>query len=389
MELRIAGGPSPFGEPGVCLLQVGVQAGDAPAPKRRPAHLVAVVDTSSSMRQAGRLGVVRRALSAMAEALGADDRMSIVACGADAEILIEDAGREHLADLRAAIASLRPGGGSWVAEGLRLAHSLVSGGAARPVRIAVFSDGMSAFTPATRTRIHAMLAGDARHGARLSVVDMGAADAAHRQPLQELAKLAGGVYFSARTFDEARAALWQMITDRSQVVAENAKLTLAFNPEVVEAFRLIGHEPGGAGLLFDDGADGHSATAMFHAQQACTALFEVKLRPAAGPGYPNATDAHERIATARLTWSTPEGRSRRTVRRINQAPFARSFEESAMPLQLAALVAETAEILVQSPYARGNSLSQVLEQAKRANYQLRDRRSFVEFIEFVKAAARR
>ena len=120
----------------------------------------------------------------------------------------------------------------------------------------------------------------------------------------------------------------------------------------------------------------------FRAGQWATALYEIRLRP----------DGGKDVATVELTWRPPGGDSaqRRTrAGRVRRDQFASLFVQAPLSLQQAALVAETAEILRQSPFAplprnsRSRALGRVLELAGQVDTRLYQRPAFVEFVSLV------
>ena len=84
------------------------------------------------------------------------------------------------------------------------------------------------------------------------------------------------------------------------------------------------------------------------ADQAATALFELWLQPTGG----------DDVATAEVEWQDPQtGQMHKISQRISRVQFAKSFAESPLSLQAAAVAAEAAETLRGSilPPIRGRS----------------------------------
>ena len=150
LELSLTAGPSPFGGEGLCLLQVGVQAGHVPPQQRGPVHLVLAIDTSANMRWNGCLDMVRRALKDLAGQLDAGDRLSLVACGDAARVVIEDIGPGEVNQFVAAVGSLTARGANNLPEGLSKAYDLArqQSASGRPaVRVVLVTDSMVELAP--------------------------------------------------------------------------------------------------------------------------------------------------------------------------------------------------------------------------------------------------
>jgi Ca-activated chloride channel family protein len=381
LELSLAAGPSPFGGAGLCLLQVGVQAGHVPARQRPAVHLVLAVDTSANMRWNGCLDMVRRALKDLTGQLDAGDRLSLVAFGDSARVVIEDVGPGEAGQFVAAVESLAARGSSNLPEGLSRAYDLArQHSAATPpaVRVVLLTDSMVDLASESVLRIQQQLAEAAGHGTPLHVVDLSQQKEPDPQ-LQKFAAAAHGAVHAAANADQVRWALREVMTGQSQLVARDAQLRVSFNPKAVLEYRLLGHEATLlAGLLPEH------PQADFHDGQSATALYEVRLAPGAGG----------EIASAELTWydgdqSRPEGQ-RRAQQRIELPQFAGSFGQSAASLQAAALVAETAEVLRRSFFVRTQraavALARVWELAAQVDSRLAQRPSFREFVALVQEA---
>ncbi len=289
LELSLAGGPSPFGGEGLYLLQVGVQAGHVAPRQRPPVHLVLAVDTSANMRWHGRIDMVRRALKEFSGPLDAGDRLSLVAFGEDARVVVEDVGPGEADQFVAAVGSLSAKGSSNLPEGLSRAYDVArqQSAAGRPaVRVVLLTDSMVDLTSDSATRILQQLTEAADHGTPLHVVDL----SQQGEPDPQLRKFAAsghGAVHAAANADEVRWALREVMTGQSQVVARDAQLRVTFNPKVVLEYRLLGHE---ATLLA--GLLPQHPQADFHDGQWATALYEIRLAPAAGG----------EVANAELTW---------------------------------------------------------------------------------------
>ena len=133
-------------------------------------------------------------------------------------------------------------------------------------------------------------------------------------------------------------------------VARDAEAQVEFDPAAVARYRLIGYEgQAAAGGRHRDRWD-------VAAGRSVTALYEVELQPDAPRG--------GRVATLRLRYRSPEtGKPRETEMRLDLADLAPTWEKAAPGFRLAALVAQLAEILEGSPWAK-ESLPEVARQAR-------------------------
>jgi hypothetical protein len=115
------------------------------------------------------------------------------------------------------------------------------------------------------------------------------------------------------------------------VAAEDTLLSVQFNPEVVAAYRLVGHEASSLALLSPP-----ELPATLRAGQTTGVLLEVWLRPGSA----------DLVGWAELQWRDPRsGELDHRRQRISRLQFAASFDEAPLSLQGAAVAAETAELL--------------------------------------------
>ena len=152
----------------------------------------------------------------------------------------------------------------------------------------------------------------------------------------------------------------------AEVVAENVRLSVRFNPQAVKSYRLCGHEPTRLeGPHFVPACD-------LSAGQAATVVYELELYGAA--------DAE--IATVALEWrdaasDAPQVRTRSVRSHEIAAPLGKADES----VQLAALAVAAAEILRRSPFAEPISPAEMLALARAARAGAERPQEFKPWIE--------
>lgn len=334
------------------LLQVGVQARDLPAIKRKPTYLTVGVDVTSSMAAGSRLTMVRQALKSLLERLGANDRFTLVALGATATVLVDEGSRAEIDQLTASVDALRLQESGRLADGA-LQTLLAAGRRAAPVgvhrRVVVISDSFGEFDPAGVRDVEQFLNTEAGRNLRLDVVDVGSHDP--ETPWAELARRRDGLVVRAATVDRLRGALRQSLTGQDPLVAREASLTVTFRPEAVAAYRLFGHEP----TVLTAGLP-RQAEFDLAASQTGTVLYELQLR-AGGPNV---------VATALLKWRDPtDGTPHEETRTVTRGMLAAPFDRAAPALQMATLAASTAAQLRNSPLPDNVAPNVLLQWARR------------------------
>jgi Ca-activated chloride channel family protein len=376
LGLRVAAGRAPGNEPGWHLVQVAVQA--APIVDSAAVHLVALVDSSVSMRAAGGLVLVEQALDRVSRALGPGDAISLIDLGAGGRVLADRVGGRGLVQLRAQLAGLRAAAGSDLPAALAWAQRLSEADqpAGRVQQWVLLSDGALPLSAASAAQARELLAARTASQTRLAVLDLGPADGpgpAAADRLEALATAGRCRVELARSVDTACDRLQELLTGQSQVVAVKTTLQVTFNPKSVALYRLLGHE-----AVSLTAAAGPDREVELRGGQAATGLLELLLVPG-GP---------DEVARVDLTWTdsgTPS--MHRRTHRLTRQQLAPTWSQAPPALWAAAVAAETAEALRQSQYSPpGRGLSEALQLAAQAPPELAERPDFQRLVALARQA---
>ncbi len=355
------GAPSPFaggaGGERYRLLRWNLRAREVSAADRKPAALTFVVDVSGSMDFENRLGLVQQALGLLLDELRADDRVALVVYGSAGRVLLE-----HTSDkgaIRRAIDRLVAEGSTNAEEGLALGYGLAERGF-RPGgvnRVILCSDGVANVGATGPDSILARIGKAADRGIELTTVGFGMGN--YNDVLMErLADRGDGRYAYVDTLGEAERVFVEDLTGTLQTVAEEARVQVEFNPAVVSRWRLLGYE--NRDIEDHRFRDASVDAGEIGAGHSVTALYEIKLQPGAPAGLP--------AATLRLRWR-PAGEEEfeEEARTVRLADLARSWESAPRGLKLASIVAEFAEILRRSYWAKDGDLRDLFRRAQRVS----------------------
>ena len=382
LGLQLTAGPAVFGSAESGLLLVGVQAGGLVRRPSAATHLVIALDLSHSMTRGGRLEIVQESLQRLLQHISPQDRLSLVIFNEDVTHVVEAASLSDTESLRQLIRELAPRGGTNLAAGLQQAVSLAMSDAAghqSQRRLVLVTDSQPAMPAATRSGVEQVLAAAGGTGVRLDVLDLSQRGQTDVTLETWAAELRGGVRAIADSRQMTRW-LFEALSGREATIAQDAKLTLRFNPETVAAYRLIGHE---ANALAD--LSPAALEAELSAGEASAALIEIWPLPG----------SNNDLGHAELTWRDPQGgRLQRLRQPITRQQFtALPGDVPQVSLIQAALAAEVGESLRESlPTLRqaglrpGNirGLNAVLEAAERAPSPLRQRPDVQRLLEIVK-----
>jgi Ca-activated chloride channel family protein len=333
-SVSVEGAPNPFVR-GHQIVRVGLH-GRRPAEDRRPVHLTFLVDTSCSMTDADRLPLAKEAMGDALDHLGPRDTVAIATYAGSTEVVLGATPAAHDAVIRRAIASLSNGGGTAMADGMKLAYDLAWKAyvAGDENRVVVLSDGDANIGAASPEQILKELAGNARKGVTLSTVGFGSGN--YRDALMEqLADKGDGNYSYVDSADEARRIFGEDLLSTVQTIARDVKVQVDFDPGAVLAYRLIGYE--NRDVADQDFRNDQVDGGEIGAGHTVTALYDVVLKdqPAGD------------LATVHLRYKPPgaEAASKEIAVALPVFAIQPSFAGASSDLRLAFGMAEFAEKL--------------------------------------------
>ncbi|MFJ2773514.1 von Willebrand factor type A domain-containing protein [Streptomyces sp. NPDC087300] len=291
------------GDDGWSLVRVGLatRAADAES-ERPPAALTFVIDVSGSMAEPGRLDLVKKSLGLMTDRLRPDDSLALVTFSDTAETVLPmtrlgDTG-EHRSRVHAAIDRLEPTQSTNLEAGITTGYDTAVRGKKQGAtnRVVLLSDALANTGETSADAILERIS-DARreHGVTLFGVGVGSdyGDAL----MERLADKGDGHTTYVSDIEKAREVFCEQLPAHIELRARDAKAQVAFDPETVERFRLIGYDDRRVADedFRDDSVDGGE----IGPGHTVTALYAVRAKPGA--------DGH--LATASVRWLDPESRA--------------------------------------------------------------------------------
>ena len=374
--VHIEGSPSPFGGNNHWLMRVGLQGRVIAAEDRKDASLIFVIDVSGSMGREDRLGLVKRSLGLLVDELRPTDEVGIVVYGSQGRVLLEPTSGANKGAIMEAIDVLRPEGATNAAEGLVLGYAMAAKKVdpERITRVILLSDGVANVGNTGSDSILNLIKGYVEEGVTLSTVGFGMGNY-NDILMEQLANDGNGTYAYVDTLSEARRIFVENLTGTLQVIAVDAKIQVDFNQDVVSRYRLLGYENRRvADQAFRNDAVDAGEVGAGHS---VTALYELKLHGGeSGP-----------LATVFIRYQDPDtGEVSEVSRNFDRTQLRQEFEDSSPRFQLAAAVAEYAEILRESYWAQGGNLEDVLTMAERVRGLLGADSDVAEFVGLVKQA---
>ncbi|HQW35852.1 MAG TPA: von Willebrand factor type A domain-containing protein [Thermoflexales bacterium] len=372
------GALSPFHTDGSYLVRVGVQGYRVPDSQRKPGAYVFVVDESGSMSMDNRIDLARQSLKMLVGQLREGDTVGIVAFTTTSREVLQPTPAEQRDVINRAIDSIVPKASTNLQSGLMMGYAMANrafrAGAAN--RVILLSDGVANEGGIKPDEILTSVQEFARRGIALTSVGVGFGN--YNDTLME--KLAdqseGGNYLYINNMADAEKQFAAKVSGL-QNIARDAKVQVDFNADAVQTYRLIGYE--NRAVADQDFRNDSVKGGGLSAGHTATAIYQVTLKPGAAG----------RIATVNLRWNDPDTNQTKEINgNVNVSDLSRRFDEAAPRFQLAAVVAQFAEVLRQSPYASRASLGDLSERASALAGQLSDDNDVREFAQLATQAAR-
>ncbi|UFJ39838.1 VWA domain-containing protein [Brevibacillus humidisoli] len=341
------GGPSPFGE-GYDLLRIGIKGKEIAIENRLPAHLTFVIDVSGSMNRENRLELVKKSLRVLVDQLTEEDTVGIVVYGSRGRVLLEPTSIAEREEIMQAIDQLQPEGSTNAEEGLRLGYEMAAEWYEKGAinRVILCSDGVANVGKTGHEEILKEIEQHATAGIALSTFGFGMGNY-NDVLMEQLADEGDGQYAYIGTFSEARRVFTEALTGTLQTIASEVKIQVEFDPGQVERYRLLGYE--NRDVRDEDFRNDKVDAGEIGSGHTVTALYEVKRKGSATAP----------LGTIRLRYREQESGQ---IKEIEQPLL--TGNELSQDLRFLAAVAEYAEILRGSYWAKDGSLEEVLQLAE-------------------------
>lgn len=374
--IQVDGSRSPFTSD-TWIARVGIQGRDVPDHRRKDATLVFVIDTSGSMSRESRLELVKRALRLLVRELRPTDLIGIVTYGDRGYSVLNPTEARHDDYILEVIDGLQPGGSTNAEEGLRLGYEMADRwlDPERITRVVLLSDGVANVGQTGPEAILQQVRYYVNEGVTLSTVGVGMGNY-NDVLMEQLANDGNGNYIYIDNLTEAWRSFVDNLAATLQVIAKDAKVQVSFNPEVVRSYRLIGYE--NRDVADRDFRNDRVDAGEVGAGHSVTALYELRLHEYAdGP-----------IAKVSVRYQDPDSlRVHEASENFNRRDLRGRFEDASPRFQLAATVAQYAEVLRESYWAQHTSMRDVQYHADRVGGMLQDDPDVTEFARLVGMAA--
>jgi Ca-activated chloride channel family protein len=379
------------------LLHIGIKGYDLTGERRPKANLVFLIDVSGSMESADKLPLLKKSLRMLVDNLAPDDTVAMVVYAGAPGTVLEPTPAKEKSKIFEALDRLSAGGSTAGGEGIRLAYSLAESNFQKDAvnRVILATDGDFNVGIRNPEELKGYIERKRETGVYLSVLGFGQGNY-NDELMQKLAQNGNGNAAYIDTLSEARKVLVEEAGSTLFTIANDVKIQVEFNPEMVAEYRLIGYET--RMLKREDFNNDKVDAGDIGAGHSVTAIYEItpigsKARLIEPLRYYKAKTSRKskdgEYAFLKIRYKLPdENKSRLITKAIGVEQEFDSINDAPQDMRFAASVGAFGQILRGAPYIREFSFDDVLELARssRGDDPFGYRNEFVRLIGLAKSA---
>lgn len=377
------------------LVRIGLKGLDFQDHERPASNLVFLIDVSGSMNDSRKLPLVKSAFRLLLEQLDDRDSVAIVVYAGASGVALNPTSAANRSRILNALDQLEAGGSTNGGEGIQLAYQLAGERFIEEGinRVILCTDGDFNVGITNRSDLVDLIQEKAKANIFLSVLGFGTGNYKDAT-MEKLADKGNGNYAYIDTLLEARKTLVSQMNATLVTIAKDVKIQVDFNPQRVEAYRLIGYE--NRLLKNEDFEDDTKDAGEIGAGHSVTALYEIVPVGAESPVAPTResefvetkvrTDVDpDTVLKVALRYKLPEAARSTEFETFLTLPTEADLPTASGDFQFASAVASFAMQLRNSKYSGTANLDWVLETAK-ANLGEDPHGFRSEFLQLVKKA---
>lgn len=225
------------------LLFINLQARKINLDKTPSANLVFLIDVSGSMDEDNRLPLIKSAFKLLVENLRSQDVVSIVTYGDEVTVLLDPTHGDNKQQILDAIEGLTPSGATAGASAIRTAYRVARNNFIKNGnnRIILATDGDFNIGQTSDKDLEDIISRESKSGIYLTCLGVGIGNYKDSK-LEALANKGNGNFAYLDNEKEAEKVLVEEFAQTLYSVADNVRLNIRFNSDVVKEYRLIGFD---------------------------------------------------------------------------------------------------------------------------------------------------
>lgn len=374
------------------MVKIGLQGKTYMNDQLPPSNLTFLIDVSGSMASPNKLPLLKSAFRLLVNQLREKDKVSIVVYAGAAGVVLKPTNGDNTEKIINALDHLEVGGSTAGGEGIELAYQLAVANFKKKGnnRVILATDGDFNVGASSDKEMEALIEEKRKSGIFLSVLGFGMGNLKDSK-LETLADTGNGNHAYIDTMQEAQKVFGEEFGGTLYTIAKDVKIQVEFNPEIVQAYRLIGYE----NRLLDDEdfVDDTKDAGELGSGHTVTALYEIipigvkseYLKDVADLKYTSikkSTTFSDELLTVKFRYKKPSG-----TKSIEMTHIVKDTKTEMSPdFKFASAVALFGMHLRKSQYTNNTTINDIvtLAEAGRKNDRSGYRSEFIRLVKTVK-----
>ncbi len=225
------------------ILQIGIQGKKIATENLPPSNLVFLLDVSGSMDEPNKLPLVKSAFKLLVNNLREIDRVAIVVYAGAAGVVLPSTKGTHKDKIIDALNSLQAGGSTAGCEGIALAYKIAQDNFIKEGnnRVILATDGDFNVGISNENELENFIVEKRKSGIFLTCLGFGMGNYKDSK-IETLADKGNGNYDYIDNLEEANKEFVNEFGGTLFTIAKDVKIQIEFNPQYVQAYRLVGYE---------------------------------------------------------------------------------------------------------------------------------------------------
>ncbi|MBT28425.1 MAG: hypothetical protein CMO01_02110 [Thalassobius sp.] len=256
------------------LVHIGLQGKKPDYTMTQPSNLVFLIDASGSMNAQQKLPLLKSSLKLMVNNLKENDRIALVTYAGNAGLVLKSTPVSEKDKIIDAIENLEAGGSTAGAQGIELAYSVAEKNLMKEGnnRIILATDGDFNVGVSSTSELVRMIEEKREKGIFLTIAGFGMGNYKDGR-MEQISNAGNGNYYYIDNIREAEKVFVKELRATLFTIAKDVKIQVEFNPQKVQAYRLIGYE--NRKLNAEDFNDDKKDAGELGAGHTVTALYEI------------------------------------------------------------------------------------------------------------------
>ena len=371
------------------IVKIGLHGKSYTNEELPPSNLTFLIDVSGSMGSQNKLPLLKSAFKLLVNQLREKDKVSIVVYAGAAGVVLKPTSGKYKEKIIAALDNLNSGGSTAGGAGIKLAYKLAEENFKKNGnnRVILATDGDFNVGASSDKAMEKLIEEKRKSGVFLSVLGFGYGNYKDSK-LETLADKGNGNHAYIDNMQEAQKVFGKEFGGTLFTIAKDVKIQIEFNPNKVQAYRLIGYENR---LLNDeDFIDDTKDAGELGSGHTVTALYEIipvgvksdYLKDVPDLKYTkaeSASDFSNELFTVKFRYKKPDGNTSIEMVHVQKDEVSNPSED----LEFASAVALFGMQLRQSKYDNNSKIEDVIDLAKKGRGNDKDgyRAEFIRLVE--------